>query len=100
MEVRALGTPLACQAMSRSAGQSDSLLTVEHVLRDHMCQGGGYCSVNTEMEVRDLVIFGKAPGESRGTGPADCLTVEHILRDHVSSAPELQYQSVAFQALI
>ena len=52
------------------------------------------------MEVRDLVIFGKAPGESRGTGPADCLTVEHILRDHVSSAPELQYQSVAFQALI
>ena len=60
MEVRALGTPLACQAMSRSAGQSDSLLTVEHVLRDHMCQGGGYCSVNTEMEVRDLVIFGKA----------------------------------------
>ena len=61
-------------------------LTVEHVLRDHMCQGGGYCSVNTEMEVRDLVIFGKAPGESRGTGPSDCLTV---LRDHVSSTPEL-----------
>ena len=48
--------------MSRGTGQSDSFLTVEHVLRDHMCQGGGYCSISTEMEARDLVIFGNAPG--------------------------------------
>ena len=41
--------------MSRGAGQT--FMTVEHVLRYHMCQGGGYCSINTEMEVRDLVIF-------------------------------------------
>ena len=86
--------------MSRGTGQSDPFLTVEHVLRDHMCQGGGYCSVSTEMEARDLVIFGNAPGESRGTIPSNCLTVEYVLRDHVSSAPELQYQSAAFQALI
>ena len=46
-----------------------------------------FCSVNTELEVSDLVVFGNAPGEARGTEPLDCLSVEHVLRDHTSLVP-------------